>query len=283
MKVIIKEVNDKSHYFTAIVENRLLFFYLPKNLYYNLSKYLVEKRLIDFQVSTTSFKKILRIKAYKVTKINSIIDFKYPKLSFYFKDLQNDMENVLFNSNKYYLFIDFEMTMPDYNQKGSYNPEILQFGGLLTDYKGRIIERKNYYVKTTKRLNKHTIDFLNLNVYHYEKSAKPFIHFYNDLHNIIIKYKPKFITWGNFDYKCLTRNIQNHNLKKITSRNNFIDLSIVHKNYFGYKNTSSLFNTYCFYFQKDPNKVLQKHNAMEDSIVLKEVFFKFKSSVKGDK
>lgn len=283
MKAIIKEVNEKSHYFTAVVDNKLLFFYLPKNIFYNFGKYLVEKRLIDFEVSTTIFKKILRIKAYTVLKINKVIDFKYPKLSFYFKKLQTDIENVLFKSSKYYLFLDFEMTMPDYNYKGKYNPEILQFGALLTDYQGKIIERKNYFIKTLKRINKHTIDFLNLNIFHYNNSAKTFLYFYNDLKNTFIKYQPKFITWGNFDYLCLTRNIQMHNLRQIISKNNFIDLAVVHKNYLSSKNMTSLFKTYCNYFKKDPETVLQKHNAMEDSIILKEVFFKFKEKIQGDK
>ena len=114
MTKIIYDINPNLKVFYIIIEGRKIGFYLTNRLQKTFYNYLRVGVLVDFEILARK-KKIHNIKYYQVAHFNRVISLKPYIVHYDLNKLRKDMQTVL-NKHKYYLFIDFEMTMPGYSQ-----------------------------------------------------------------------------------------------------------------------------------------------------------------------
>lgn len=260
-----------------MIEGQRVGFYLTRSLAKIFSEHLEKGYLIDFEISDFS-KTIGREKFYQVSHFNKIESLKPYSIIYDIELLRRDMKNVIVKYD-YYLFIDFEMSMPGY-KRGPFQSEIIQFGAELTDNKGNSILGRNYYIKPlAKKLSLRTIKFLDLDLDEFNRDSKPFDYFYLDLKDIINTYQPKIVVWGKNDVMALTSAYELHNLLPLTTEYDFFDLLTLHKDYFNLNQDLGLFKAYQTYFPNDKIKK-QKHDAKDDANITKTIFFEFLKEIK---
>ena len=133
---------------------------------------------------------------YQVAHFNQIIRLNPYQVHYDLFRLRNEMKDLLIQ-NRYYLFIDFEMTMPGYRDQ-IFRPEIIQVGYVLAKNKMNAVLKDGYYVlpKENRTLSKRTKRFLNLDEETFFAEALPYDHFYNQLAHIMKTYHPKLVVWG---------------------------------------------------------------------------------------
>lgn len=182
----------------------------------------------------------------------------------------------LINLNRNRLFIDFEMSMPPYNNFQDFVSEIIQVGYILTDESGNVLEEFSSYIKPKlfPELSIRTKKFL-----HIEQNDVDSGNSYEFLHQKIMevqkKYSPIVYVWGKNDQLELNKLNKIHRMSNFTKSMQFIDLLSMHKNYYGLKNDIGLFNAYNIYSETmDLSK--QKHDALEDATITKDIFYAFK-------
>ncbi|NLB85071.1 MAG: hypothetical protein GX794_03030 [Acholeplasmataceae bacterium] len=273
MRHIVYDVDMDNNVFYIILGSKKQAFYLTKNLSKTFGDYIKRGYLIDFEI-VNKFKKIGQTKAIQVhhfTKIKSLNpEYTYYDLSL----LKVKMAEVVKKYN-YYLFLDFEMTMPGY-KKGPFQTEIIQFGAYLVNKKREVILTRDYYIEpiNTDGINKRTKKFLSIDEVEFFQTAKKYRYFYDDLKELMTTYNPIIVTWGKNDRMVLKNSYKLNNLKQITRDRQFIDLLQLHKDYFNLKNDLGLFNAHMQYY---PNQYLeqQTHDAKDDALVMMEVFFGF--------
>ncbi len=271
MKRIIDSVDAKLNIFTSIIEGRKIGFYLTKRLARTFFHYLDKGILVDFEV-TSKRKKIGHQWFYQVAYFNKIESLN-PKHVFYdLNKLRKDMKTVL-DQYEYFLFVDFEMTMPGYHQR-VFTPEIIQSGYVLSRAQAKILHKDDYYVKPqiADHLSKRTVKFLKLDPEKFDKEAVKYDVFYKKLKRIIKKYHPKFVVWGKNDISALDESYKIHKKEPLTTHDDFIDLLKLHKDYYNLKDDLGLFNAYKTYYESND---LQKHDAFDDALVTKYVFDAF--------
>lgn len=268
---MIKEIDYNNNAFSAVVGNKLMYFYLTNRLSKIFMPHINESCIVDF-VITRRVKKIGQKKYHQIKHFNYIEDYKRNFVLYDHEKLKSDMITFLENQ-KNFLFLDLEMTMPNYNQR-KFIPEIIQYGYYLVNSDGKILETGSDYLKTklTKKLNKHTVRFLNLDVGNYNKNKKDFIEFYNKIKNLMNQYDLKIVVWGKNDIQAIDYAYKIYNLEPITNSNNFIDLLKLHKDYFNLSNDLGLFKAYETYYNKS---IHQHHDAKDDAKITKKVFDAF--------
>lgn len=268
--IVVKKISKLKREIEALENNKVLRFRLPKNLNYFLEiikvSYLVE---LEFQEEQVVSKKD-HGKFFQVAGILKISALNPKRLIFDLNKIRSKMYQTLLSFDKL-CFIDFEMTLLPLRKIKS-PQQIIQFGYVLTDQNKKVLAKKTEFVKSSLEIDKKTTEFLTLDLEQYKKTAITFKNFYNQLKKLK-ETGTKFVVWGNFDYPCLVANIKFHQLPNFFEKTDFVDLSRLHKDYFVLKNDVSLFNAYKTYFEKEPGK--KTHDALMDSVVLMEVYFKF--------
>lgn len=186
---MIEDVDYKTNSFSVVLGNKKTYFYLTNRLAKIFMPHLNDNLIVDF-VITKRTRNINNVKHHQIKHFNYIKNYKTDFVLYDHNKLKVDMIDFL-ESQNYFLFLDLEMTMPNYYQK-KFIPEIIQYGYYLVDDKGNILNKHSNYLETklSKRLNKQTIRFLNLDVGNYHNVKLPFSVFYNELKNIIQKYNP---------------------------------------------------------------------------------------------
>ncbi len=277
MNFIIKRVNNRRHTFYTQDKLQEKGYYLTKSLAKIFMDYLAEGIVVDFNLDEEVV--IISKKEHQVVaSFNKIIDRKKNTTYFDIEDIKDKMYLSLQNY-EHYLFIDFEMSMPEKKQT-KFRPEIIQAGMYLTDINGKILYNYNRYIYPKKHnLSDWTIKFLNLNLEEFEKNSIAFKNFYYDLLKIYNKYKPQIIVWGENDYDILSRNIKSNRLKLFYQRENFTNLLKLIKGYFQSKRDLGLFEMYKELLDRQDIKK-QAHNAYEDAYMTKEVYFYFLNILK---
>lgn len=276
MKILIYEYDDRQNYFTAQVGNKMLCFYLTKADARKYKGLLHPGVLVDFEVLDQT-KTLDRQKCMRISHFNKIQKHTNRGLHTLFdvEDLKRDMIKVMWRF-KYYLFIDIEMSMPSYYHSGTFQSEIIQVGYILTDKKLNVIKKNNYYIKPAfgRLVSKRTLKFLNIDreVFH---KAKEYRYFYNDLKQMIDKYKPKFVVWGRNDILVLNDSYALNKKDALTAPRQFIDLLKIHKNYFNLQSDLGLFKAYETYYNTPLEE--QDHDAYKDALIMMEVFKYFRS------
>jgi sporulation inhibitor KapD len=271
MTKIIYDINRELKIFYLIIEGRKIGFHLSNRLAKTFFDYLRKGVLVDFEIATKR-KKIHGKLYFQVAHFNRIISLEPHRVHYDLYQLRKDMQDVL-KQYKYYLFIDFEMTMPGYTST-AFTPEIIQVGYVLSEAQGDIIEQNGYYVlpAPSTNLSKRTKKFLKLDELKFYEDAIHYEKFYEDLNRIIEKYQPKFVVWGKNDITALNDSYRLHHKNAITQDTDFIDLLKLHKDYYNLKDDLGLFKAYKTYFEIDG---IQHHDANDDALVTKYVFDAF--------
>lgn len=275
MRKIIYAISPDHKVFYVIREGQRIGFYLSNKLYKTFFDYLKDGVLVDFEI-TDKKKKLGRFYFYQVAYFNQIISLNPYYIHYDLYKLRSDMRRVL-SENEYFLFIDFEMTMPGYKPI-DFRPEIIQIGYALAKANQDILQKNGYYVlpEEMKTLTKRTKRFLNLDEELFYQSAKPWMDFYIELKAIIDRYHPKLVIWGKNDKSALDDAYQIHKVEPLTKDMDFIDLLKLHKDYFNLKDDLGLFKAYKTYYHVDFE---QSHNAKDDALVTKYVFDAFISYI----
>ena len=269
---------EKESFFTVILNRRKVYFYLQKNLIKKFMKYLEKGTYVTIDYDNT-LAKHKGIASYTVNHFIEISKPKYKQKRVIYYDLEVIRDGIreLVDSMNPILFIDFEMNMQDYQPIPNFEQEIIEAGMVLTDDTGAIMNFKHWYLKPTKfkKITKRTIKFLHYSNYELE-SAVPFTNFYFELKDIIKKYNPYVIVWGKSDITQLKKTCQINGCPELKIR--FVNLLQLHTNYDNLKNSPGLFSMWESYTNtKLPE---QMHNSLEDAMVTKDVFFKFKEKIK---
>jgi len=277
-KGIIKKINLNNDNLLVIeVEGGILeYYYLAKSIIPIFERSLAKEEEISFKVGD-ELKKINEINHYVIDYIVSIKVNGTEKYLFNINNLIKEMYRVLSNID-YFLVIDFETTMPTYQERFK-RPEIIQAGYYLVDSSFNIIKEKNFYLSTVDDIveNPKIFKMISIDEGDYYNEAVPYINFYNDLKEILDTYKAKLVIWGASDKITLKDSYKINNLPALTTDNNFINLLQLHKNYYMLKQDIGLYKAYSLYYECDE---IQDHNALHDAyktlIILREFIKKLK-------
>ncbi len=271
MKQIIQGISEREHVFYLVIEGRKIGFYLTKRLAKTFWPFLDRGVLVDFEIGPRR-KRINKSYVYPVTFFRQIIELQPYRVYYDIDRLRKEMKDVI-SHQKYYLFIDFEMTMPGYKPSG-FIPEIIQAGYMLAEAKGKTLIDEGFYVlpliKTT--LSKRTQKFLKLDELHFYETAIHYDDFYDKLKLIVDTYHPKFVVWGKNDISALNDSFKLHHKRPLTEKTDFIDLLKLHKDYFNLKDDLGLFKAYQTYYEIEET---QCHDALDDAHITKHVFDAF--------
>ena len=276
MTALVHSIEDEA-FFTVIKNGRKLYFYLQKNLIKKFFKYLKKGTYVVFDYDKTPIKK-RHICAFKVNHFVAISmpRYRYKRTVYYDLDVIRNGIVDLVNNMKPIMFIDFEMNMQDYQPIPNFEQEIIETGMVLTNETGAIINIKHWYIKPTKfpRITKRAMKFLHYTNYELEQAVS-FKQFYKEFSEFCKEYNPYVIVWGKSDITQLKKTCQINNCPDLKLK--FVNLLQLHTNYFNLKNSPGLFSMWETYNNsKLPD---QRHNSLEDALVTKDVFFKFKETI----
>ncbi len=277
MKKIIHDVNFKNRTFSLVLGKKKVGFYLTNRLVKMFFPYLKKGVLVDFEIAERS-KRIGNCKYIQVAHFNQIVSLMPYYIHYDLFKLRDDMRDMLL-SNDYFVFLDFEMTMPGYRES-KFSPEIIQVGYAVAKANSKIVHQDGYYVlpKDKQRLTTRTKRFLNLDQTTFFKEAVPYDEFYEKLKKIIKKYNPKFVVWGKNDVSALSESYALHQKEVLTNNMGFVDLLKLHKDYFNLANDIGLFKAYKSYYDVS---FKQAHDAKDDAIITKYVFDAFLDYIKN--
>lgn len=197
--------------------------------------------------------------------------------------LENDLKNQLqlINQATYYAFLDLEFSMSGPEFKGvKFEPEIIQFGIIVADQAGNMIERFSAYVKPNKflQLSNLTKDFLKITDTTLTYGIT-YQDFYNYIKEIIARYQPVFMVWGVSDGFILENSYQINNVEPLFTSTPLIDLQRIHRQYYQISQDIGLYNAIKSY---DLYEGTQLHDAIVDALVLKKIYFRFKQNIEAN-
>ena len=270
---------EEDTFFTVIHKGKKLYFYLQKNLIKKFYKYLQKSTYVSFEYDPIAIKRN-NVRCYKVEHFVSISNSRYSYKSVIHYDLDVIRKGIknLVNDMNPIMFVDFEMNMQDYQPIDDFVQEIIETGMVITNADGAILKIKHWYIKPTKfpKITKRTIKFL-----HYTKAelemAVSFSQFYKEFSELCEKYNPYVVVWGKSDITTLKKTCQINHVKELDLR--FVNLLQLHTNYDNLKNSPGLFSMWETY--NNTKLPEQKHDSLEDAMVTKDVFFKFKEKING--
>lgn|SRR5690554_781946 len=274
MKKRIHKYDYEKGIITVIDKNKYVNFYLTNSIKNRFGSLLEVGYFTSFKVNYKRSKIIEKIKCYQINHFTRIEKptFRTTKILY---DINDYREEVIYKitNDRYYLFLDLEMTMPPYYPVKNFQAEIIQVGYYLTDNKYKIIKKKDYYLKPTKfkTVSKRTLKFLNIERGSI-KNPKDYSYFYKDFKKIIEKYDPKIVVWGKNDYLAIKTSFHINKEKPIINQTRFINLLTKVKRYYNLFNDVGLFNAYEIYYNQAP---LQKHDALSDAYVLFKIYEAF--------
>ena len=169
----------------------------------------------------------------------------------------------------YYLFIDFEFTMPEKRDtpKGFF-PEIIEYG-IVEVKDGKVINEYNSYVRPRAfpDLTDRCKGFLGITEENLGTGVD-FDEFLALLQKLNTPDYPTIVTWGNMDMKVLKQNCQ-YSASKFPLSGKQLDLSIEYKKFFGDRNQTGLKKAVQQYGDKATGVW---HRALDDARMTFELF-----------
>ena len=268
---------EADSFFTVIKDGRKVYFYLQKNLVKKFYKYLNKGAyvVIDYEDVPVKRKNVCAHKINHFIAI-SVPKYRYNRVVYYDLEVIRDGIRDLVKTINPIMFIDFEMNMQDYQAIPNFEQEIIETGMVLTNKDGAIIKIKHWYIKPTKfpRITKRAMKFLHYTNYELSKAIS-FRQFYKEFAQIVKEYNPYVIVWGKSDITQLKKTCQINSCPDLKLR--FVNLLQLHTNYYNLKNSPGLFSMWETYTNSKLPE--QKHNSLEDALVTKDVFFKFKETI----
>ena len=268
----------------SIKKNRkVYFFYFQNSLMHLFRRYLYQGVIIDFEYNPEVTMRKNYCEAYLITQVYELYNpSRYGKNVFYNKNMiDKSLKNVL-NSLDNMLFLDLEMTMPEYGESGHFTSQIIQAGFYLTDSNFNELYKETVYIKPykNKKLSRRTIDFLKISTEEFEQNSITYNKFYDMFKNVILQYNPSIIIYGKNDKITLERSYEIHKKESLKPICRFINLVSILKQFYSLKSDPGLFKLYEYYYKKDAD---QKHDALDDAYVTSLVFKAFLENInKGD-
>ena len=264
---------------TIKYKKRLESFYFQRGLFKNFKSFLTIGEIIDLFCYD---EKVIKNKqyVYQVMYINELtLITRNAKRVFYDKKLIKQSIKKFFKGLNYKLFIDTEMTMPGYRNE-NFLAELIQAGFFIVDKNNNIVEEYNFHIRPSvaKYINKRTKEFLHLSS-NIKKEEVSYYKFYNKFKSVINKYKPAIITFGKNDKLYLESSFKVNNLP-ILPNLRFVNLAHIIKNYYNLQFDPGLFNLYEKFYNENR---IQTHDALDDALVLKDVYDAFLNDIEGEK
>jgi len=263
---------------------QIMFFYFQNSQMSLLKKYLYQDNWIELEYDEMTSKKgpYLAHKIDFVYKIEAI--GKFDHITYFDKsELDLSLYNFLFEfENK--MFLDFEMTMPSYEYKGkNFKAEVIQAGFEVFNKNNESVYRYSEYIKPrlTKTISKRTENFLGITTEMFESCAVDYKKFYNDFSHVLDEYNPAIIIYGKNDQLVLNDSYEINNMPSLVNKTRYINLCNLIKNFYNLRNDPGLFKLHQLYFGK--NDEVQIHDALDDSLALRDVFEAFKEDIKTRK
>ncbi|MGM9971653.1 MAG: exonuclease domain-containing protein [Anaeroplasmataceae bacterium] len=277
---IIYNIDIDKRIMSLFEATRLRFYYISNGIMKRYGKYLYKGNLVSFVYDENSLNKKSGYLAYPILYFKEIsVPGRYGKDVFYSKKDIKDELKVFLNGLDNLLFIDIEMSMPDYKNYKNFTNELIQAGFFICDRNYNIIEKYNYYVlpKINKFLTQRTIDFLNIDYEFLLDNGVEYIEFYNKFNEVLDKYNPAVIVFGKNDKSFLEKSYQTNNLPSLRDKTRFVNLNQLIKNFYDLPNDPGLVKTYERMYNID--HIDQAHNALEDAYYTYYVYKKFKEDV----
>lgn len=271
----IRNVNLEERTFEILKRNKVEYFYLTRSQIQKFKPYLQIGFFVQLEYHE---EKVLKgkVKAYPVIGFTKLISITRNKRTVYFDmdTIKKGVTNVL-NRTGYKMFIDLEFSMPPYNSNGTFESEIVEYGFIIENDEGQIIDEETSLVKINDKngVSDRTLDFLNLKKEDFKKASTT-KEFYDVLKEALEKYEPIILVWGTNDIQMLNSFYERNNFEPLTERASFINLMQLLKNYYGLKSDVGLFKA-LEYFDKTFDKE-QVHDALTDASITSLVFHRFK-------
>ncbi len=263
--------------------HKLYFFYFQNSLMHLFKRYLYQGIFIDFSYDENKLAFKSYCEAYLITDVYEVSrKNRLANAMFYNKNTINKSLKEILNSLNNILFLDLEMTMPEYHQSGHYSSEIIQAGFYLTDSDFKKIAANTYYIspKKSKKLSQRTIDFLKISQDKFSNECIKYKEFYNIFKNILEKYKPTIIVYGKNDMIALDNSYNLNSLPSLKEECRFINLNSILKQFYSLRSDPGLFKLYEYFYNTDETQI---HNALDDAYVTYLVFKAFLENINNGK
>lgn len=255
-------------------DGKLNYFYFSKNSYKIFKKSMENRSVFIFFEYTDKSKVLKGVEAYQVVSISKIFYQSRQGLKklYNFDDVKEKLA-VQINKTEYKMFMDLELTMPAFNHKEKFIPEIIQIGIVITDIYDNVVNVYSNYVNPTIPITDRCKNFLSINEDDFV-DAISYKELYNDYKNLINIYKPTIYVWGGNDIKAFQDSYMIHNIQPIKCK--YVDLSRTIKQYYELGDELGLFHALKIF-----NKVnaSQAHHALTDATATKEIFNSFKKEI----
>ena len=115
------------------------------------------------------------------------------------------------------MFIDLEFTMPEYGTRGAFKSEIVQYGYIIENKDGEILDEKSALIKTNLAVSERTYEFINKTEADFSDATSP-LEFYQTMKQAHALYQPVIIVWGSNDILMLDSFYKDYNVEPLTTR-----------------------------------------------------------------
>lgn len=261
-------------------KGRIHYLYMSRKLFKDFGPYFFYKPYVFVNIAEEK-KQYNKFFCNEVIFFNKIVQStkKGKKVFYNLEIIRRGVRNLLLNT-KNKMFFDLEYSLPSYYQTMQHVAEIIQYGIVIEDSDGNIIFEDAALVRPRKRysLNKRTLKFIGRK-YEDFAGAATYKEFYELIKWCIEKFDVKIIAWGRNDILALENSFAINDFNVLDVRNRYINLMQVIKNYYNYKTDLGLFSTYheLSGVEVEP----QKHDALEDALLVREIYRIFKNTVLG--
>ena len=275
---LIHDYYPRERMISIKLENKLSFFYFPKNLYKIFYKSMTYKSVYIFFEYSDEYKVLKGAQAKLITNIEKIeYQSNKGKVVLYSQAKKKTTLKEEINSYEYKMFIDFEFTMPEYGEKQQdFYSELLQIGVVISDKDDKIVNEYSNYIKTERPVSNRTKKFLRIDEEELA-SAITADEFYDDYLSFINIYDPVIFVWGGNDTKVLDNFYKLHKFKNIPAE--YINLVSVIRKHYELSSDIGLFNALKIFSDIEAT---QAHHALTDAAATKEVFDSFKKILNSD-
>lgn len=254
---------------------QLIHFYITAKHLEHVKRQLKPGDFLQFSYNPNEFK-IGKSNYYAITSIKSDQRKKTQTPLQVRKELQKTIETLLDSS--YYAFLDLEFSMSGPEYRGlKFVPEIIQFGLIVADAEGNLVEKFSAYVKPTifPDLSSKTQEFLKITANSVSYGIS-YGEFYGYIKEVIARYNPLFIVWGVSDGFILENSYLINKVEPLFESDQLIDLQRIHRQYYQIGQDIGLYNAIKSYEISSGSQI---HDAIVDALVLHHIFYKFKSII----
>jgi sporulation inhibitor KapD len=252
------------------VVKKLEFFYLQPRFVKQFRQYLYPGVFVQFTADDEVFT-FRRRNVSKVITFEKILGNRYHRKFSYF-DQKIVKQKILkkINDYSYRLFLDLEMTM---QHSKTQSEEIIQAGAILVDQNDRVLFTFDSFIKPTKikEISKWTLDFLHVSEQEIMNGIS-YHDFYQVMKEIVEKYQPAIVVWGNNDNYALEQSYIINQVDPLFSKRNYINMQVVHKQFYNLNYELGLFQTAKIY---TIDSGVQEHHAFVDAEITRQIFNQF--------